>query len=163
MKESFFIKSVKWYYGINRPFDEYSEKVVNEAGNKVAVGLITFLLLSSCSSMILINILNPYNVLSGLIFMDLIAIVVASGYMGRLIKKHGFDYYEYDSKNERKACVKNYILSNMLTLIFMWVLLYTSALWWNNVGGFFFVYFVLCNVGVIIGMYEDYRRKFKKA
>ena len=43
MKESFFTKMIKFVYGINEPFDEFTNKVISEAANKVAFGLIIFL------------------------------------------------------------------------------------------------------------------------
>ncbi|WP_326865594.1 DUF3278 domain-containing protein [Apilactobacillus kunkeei] len=102
MNESLFTKLVRFIYGINRPFDEFIRSVINEAGNKIAMVITTYLFVSTLVLMVLSNLYSPMILINGLIFANFFALLIASIYMTMVIKRYGLDDYEYDNEEERK-------------------------------------------------------------
>ena len=119
MKESFFTKMIKFIYGINEPFDEFTNKVISEASNKVAFGLIIFLFVSSVVSTVIGNFYDNSDIAIGLIFADLMAVLIALTYINVVVKRYGLDEYDYSNESERKRAIRSYFIKNTFTLVFL--------------------------------------------
>ena len=78
MKESFFTKMIKFVYGINEPFDEFTNKVISEAANKVAFGLIIFLFVSIFVSLGIGNFYDTSDIAIGMIFADSMNVIIVT-------------------------------------------------------------------------------------
>lgn len=159
MKESFFIKLVKNFNGINRPFDEFTRSVINEAGNKIAMGIMTYLFVSTFVLMGLSKLYSPMILINGLIFVNFLALLIASIYMTIVIKRYGLDDYEYDNEEERKKCLRSYFINRSFTLLItLVIIIYIDLALSDNINFEFILLYVLA---CIISCYLDYRRKFK--
>ncbi|GAA6116817.1 DUF3278 domain-containing protein [Apilactobacillus kunkeei] len=159
MKESFFTKLVKFSYGINRPFDEFIRSVINEAGNKIAMGITTYLFVSTFVLMVLSNLYSPMIVINVLIFVNFLALLISSIYMTMVIKRYGLDDYEYDNEEERKKCLRSHFINRSFTLLItLVIIIYIDLALSDNINFEFIVFYVLA---YIISYYLDYRRTFK--
>lgn len=159
MKESLFIKLVKYLYGINKPFDEFTKKVIYEAANKVAFGLIIFLFVSSGASIGIFNFYATPLVAIGMFFADVIAVLIALTYMDIVVKRYGLDEYDYGNESERKKAIRSYIVRNIITLLLIVILIiYIDICLHGNSG---IIVFVVYAILFVISRYLDYRRKFK--
>ncbi|MCX0325471.1 DUF3278 domain-containing protein [Apilactobacillus kunkeei] len=107
MKESLFIKLVKYFYGISKPFDELAREVINDAGNKIAIWLMEYLLISAYALMVLISWFSPMNVVSDVIIADIFVYLIASAYMGRIIKKINWIAMNLITKKNERFMVKD--------------------------------------------------------
>ncbi|KOY70783.1 DUF3278 domain-containing protein [Apilactobacillus kunkeei] len=159
MNESLFIRLVKYFYGINKPFDEFTNKVISEAVNKVAFGLIIFLFASIFVSLGIGNFDDTSDIAIGMIFADAIAVLIALTYMDIVVKRHGLDEYDYSNDSERKIAIRSFIIQNLITLVAIMTLLICFNLILG--GGFDFIFFVIYPIGFVFSMYLGYRRKFK--
>lgn len=159
MKESFFTKMIKFIYGINEPFDEFTNKVISEAANKVAFGLIIFLLVSIFASLGIGNFYDTSDIAIGMIFADSIAVLIALTYMDIIVKRHGLDEYDYGNDSERKIAIRSFIIQNLITL----VAIMTTLICFNLIlgGDFGVIFFTVYAVLYIFSIYLGYRRKFK--
>lgn len=162
MKESLFIKLVKYLYGINKPFDEFTKKVIYEAANKVAFGLIIFLFVSIFLSLGIVNLYatpNIDNIAIGMIFADGIAVLIALTYIEIVVKRFGLGEYDYSNESERKKAVRSYIVRNIITLILIVILIIYVDLCLH--GDSSVIVFVVYAILFVVSRYLDYRRKFK--
>lgn len=159
MKESFFTKMIKFVYGINEPFDEFTNKVISEAANKVAFGLIIFLFVSIFVSLGIGNFYDTSDIAIGMIFADSIAILIALTYMDIVVKRHGLDEYDYSNDNERKRAIRSYFVQNTVTLVFLMMFIVCLNLVLD--GDFGVIFFTVYAVLYIFSIYLGYRRKFK--
>ena len=159
MKESFFTKMIKFIYGINEPFDEFTKKVISEAANKVAFGLIIFLFASIFVSLGIGNFDDTSDIAIVMIFADSIAVLIALTYMDIVVKRHGLDEYDYGNDSERKIAIRSFIIQNLIALVVIMTLLVCFNLILG--GGFDFILFVIYPIGFVASMYLGYRRKFK--
>lgn len=159
MNESLFTKLVKFIYGINKPFDEFTNKVISEAANKVAFGLIVFLLVSSFTSLIIGNFYDNSNILIGLIFANITAALIALTYMNVVVKRYGLDEYDYGDDAERKRAIKSYFNESIITLVFVIMFLICFNLFLG--GDFGFIFFTVYTILYLFTIYLGYRRKFK--
>ena len=159
MKESFFTKMIKFVYGINEPFDEFTNKVISEAANKVAFGLIIFLFVSIFVSLGIGNLYDTSDIAIGMIFADSIAILIALTYMDIVVKRHGLDEYDYSNDSERKIAIRSFIIQNLITL----VAIMTTLICFNLIlgGHFDFILFVIYPIAFVVSTYLGYRRNFK--
>ncbi len=159
MKESFFTKMIKFIYGINEPFDEFTNKVISEAANKVAFGLIIFLFASIFVSLGIGNFYDTSDIALGMIFADSIAVLIALTYMNIVVKRHGLDEYDYSNDSERKIAIRSFIIQNLITLVAIMTVLICFNL---ILGGHFdFILFVIYPIAFVISTYLGYRRNFK--
>ncbi|WKN29176.1 DUF3278 domain-containing protein [Apilactobacillus kunkeei] len=159
MKESLFIKLFKYIYGINKPFDEFTNKVISEASNKVAFGLIVFLFVSSVVSTVIGNFYDNSNVAIGLIFADFMAVLIALIYINVVVKRYGLDEYDYGNDSERKRAIRIYFIQNTVTLVFlMMFIVCLNLVLSGDFGVIFFTVYAILN---IFSVYLGYRRKFK--
>ncbi|KPN79359.1 hypothetical protein RZ56_09450 [Apilactobacillus kunkeei] len=159
MKESFFTKMIKFVYGINKPFDEFTNKVISEASNKVAFGLIVFLFVSSVVSTVIGNFYDNSNVPIGLIFADFMAVLIALIYINVVVKRYGLDEYDYGNDSERKRAIRSYFIQNTVTLVFLMMFIVCLNLVLG--GDFGVIFFTVYAVLYIFSIYLGYRRKFK--
>ena len=159
VKESFFTKMIKFIYGINEPFDEFTNKVISEAANKVAFGLIVFLFVSSVVSTVIGKFYDNSNVAIGLIFADLMAVLIALTYINVVVKRYGLDEYDYSNDNERKRAIRSYFVQNTVTLVFLMMFIVCLNLVLD--GDFGVIFFTVYAVLYIFSIYLGYRRKFK--
>ncbi|MCT6859147.1 MAG: DUF3278 domain-containing protein [Apilactobacillus sp.] len=159
MKESFFTKMIKFVYGINEPFDEFTNKVISEAANKVAFGLIIFLFVSSVVSTVIGKFYDNSNVAIGMIFADGIAVLIALTYIEIVVKRFGLGEYDYSNDSERKIAIRSFIIQNLITL----VAIMTTLICFNLIlgGHFDFILFVIYPIAFVISTYLGYRRNFK--
>ncbi len=165
MKESLFIKIVKNFYGISKPFDEFARDVINDAGNKIAIWLMVYLLVSAYALMVLINWFSPMNVVNGLIIADTFVYFIASAYMGRIIRKNKLDRYEFDNEEERKIYGKRFIISRLLTtVVTLSLAMYPISVWFRYLGMSESIWptFIGCFIGILVAIYTQYCRLFKK-
>ncbi len=159
MKESFFTKMIKFIYGINEPFDEFTNKVISEASNKVAFGLIIFLFVSSVVSTVIGNFYDNSDIAIGLIFADLMAVLIALTYINVVVKRYGLDEYDYSNESERKRAIRSYFIKNTFTLVFLMMFIVCLNLVLG--GDFGVIFFTVYAVLYIFSIYLGYRRKFK--
>ncbi|MBI0091553.1 DUF3278 domain-containing protein [Lactobacillus sp. M0345] len=159
MNESLFIRLVKYFYGINKPFDEFTNKVISEAANKVAFGLIVFLFVSSVVSTVIGKFYDNSNVAIGLIFADLMAVLISLTYINIVVKRYGLDEYDYGNDNERKRAIRSYFVQNTVTLVFLMMFIVCVNLVLD--GDFGVIFFTVYAVLYIFSIYLGYRRKFK--
>ena len=165
MKESLFIKLVKYFYGISKPFDEFARDVINDAGNKIAIGLMVYLLMSAYALMVLISWFSPMNVVNGLIIADTFVYLIASAYMSRIIRKNKLDRYEFDNEEERKIYGKRFIISRIFTTVLTLSLaMYPISVWFRYLGMSESIWpsFIGCFIGILVAIYTQYCRLFKK-
>ena len=165
MKESLFIKIVKNFYGISKPFDEFARDVINDAGNKIAIWLMVYLLVSAYALMVLINWFSPMNVVNGLIIADTFVYFIASAYMGRIIRKNKLDRYEFDNEEERKIYGKRFIISRIFTtVVTLSLAMYPISVWFRYLGMSESIWpsFIGCFIGILVAIYTQYCRLFKK-
>lgn len=165
MKESLFIKLVKYFYGISKPFDEFARDVINNAGNKIAIWLMVYLIMSSYALMVLISWFSPMNVVNGLIIADIFVYFIASAYMGRIIRKNKLDCYEFDNEEERKIYGKRFIISRLFTtVVTLSLTMYPISVWFRYMGMSESIWptFIGCFIGILVGIYMQYCRLFKR-
>ncbi|KOY78109.1 DUF3278 domain-containing protein [Apilactobacillus kunkeei] len=162
MKESFFVKVVKFIYGINKPFDKFAKKVIYEASFKVVVIIMPLIFVSSIASLGLMNLYDPSLILFTVTIFNLISTAIALGYIERIVRNYGLDVYEYNTDKERKNAIKYYIIKSVILLIFICILFIVSIPLTSfkiNVQSIsLFVVYSLLFFGT---RYADYRRKFK--
>ena len=159
MKESFFIKLVKYFYGINRPFDEFTRSIINEAGNKIAIWLIVYLLVSSLASLVIGNFYDNSNVAFGLMFSNITAVLIALLYMNAVVHRHGLGEYDYDDDTERKRAIRSYFIQNIIALVCIIIFLVCLTLFLG--ADFGFIFFTVYTILYLFIIYLGYRRKFK--
>ncbi|WP_220729165.1 DUF3043 domain-containing protein [Apilactobacillus zhangqiuensis] len=165
MKESLFIKLVKYFYGISKPFDEFARDVINDARNKIAFWLMIYIVVSAYALMLLTNWYNHMNVINGVIFADLIVFMIANAYMGRVISKNKLERYEFDSEEERKFYGKRFIISRFFTWkIEVAILFYPISVWLRHMGMSESILpsFIGCFIGALVAIYMQYCNCFKK-
>ncbi|MFY1049652.1 DUF3278 domain-containing protein [Apilactobacillus sp. 1-1-2] len=165
MKESLFIKLVKYFYGIGKPFDEFARDVINDAGNKIAIWLMIYLVVSPYALMLLTNWYSPMDVISGVIFADLIVFMIANAYMGRIVSKNKLERYEFDSEEERKFYGKRFIISRFFTWeIEVAILFYPISIWLRHMGMAESILpaFIGCFIGALVSIYMQYCNCFKR-
>lgn len=150
---------IKFIYGINEPFDEFTNKVISEAANKVAFGLIIFLFASIFVSLGIGNFYDTSNIAIGMIFADSIAVLIALTYMNIVVKRHGLDEYDYANDSERKRAIRSYFVQNTVTLVFLMMFIVCVNLVLD--GDFGVIFFTVYAVLYIFSIYLGYRRKFK--
>ena len=161
MKESLFIKLVKNFYGISQPFDEFAREVINDAGNKIAIWLMEYLLISAYALMVLISWFSPMNVVSGVIIADIFVYFIASSYMDRIIRKNKLDRYEFDNEEERKIYGKRFIISRIFTTVLTLSLaMYPISVWFRYLGMSESIWPTF--IGCLMAIYTQYCRQFKK-
>ena len=107
MKESLFIKIVKNFYGISKPFDEFARDVINDAGNKIAIWLMVYLLVSAYALMVLINWFSPMNVVNGLIIADTFVYFIAVHIWVESLEKINWIAMNLITKKNERFMVKN--------------------------------------------------------
>lgn len=159
MKESLFIKLVKYIYGINKPFDKFAKKIIYEASFKVAVIIMPLIFVSSFASLGLINLYDPSLVLFIVTIFNIILVLIALLYMEIVVKHYGLDDYVYSNDYERKIAIRSYIIKNIITLLLIVILIIYVDLCFNGNSGIIFL--VVYAILFIISRYLDYRRKFK--
>ncbi|TMT02126.1 DUF3278 domain-containing protein [Apilactobacillus kunkeei] len=165
MKESLFIKLVKNFYGISKPFDEFARDVINDAGNKIAIWLMVYLIVSAYALMVLISWFSPMNVVSGLIIADTFVYLIASAYIGRIIRKNKLDRYEFDNEEEQKIYSKRFIISRLFTSVLILLLtMYPISIWFRYMGMYESIspMFIGFFIGNLVVIYMQYCRLFKR-
>ncbi|WP_326865596.1 DUF3278 domain-containing protein [Apilactobacillus kunkeei] len=165
MKESLFIKLVKNFYGISKPFDEFARDVINDAGNKIAIWLMVYLIISAYALMVLISWFSPMNVVSGLIIADTFVYFIASAYIGRIIRKNKLDRYEFDNEEERKIYSKRFIISRLfMSVLILLLAMYPISTWFRYMGMYESIWpiFIGYFTGNLVAIYMQYCRLFKR-
>ncbi|MCL8496177.1 hypothetical protein M9195_06800, partial [Apilactobacillus sp. F1] len=123
------------------------------------------LLMSAYALMVLISWFSPMNVVNGLIIADTFVYLMASAYISRIIRKNKLDRYEFDNEEERKIYGKRFIISRIFTTVLTLSLaMYPISVWFRYLGmsESIFPSFIGCFIGILLAIYTQYCRQFKK-